>query len=66
MSEKYDELVALHARHIDGMLELAQELRQPRLPLETVAAITVRRLAEMAKESLDALSTRSHAEKEGE
>jgi hypothetical protein len=52
----HDDLAALHQRHVDGLLEIAHELRLPRLPLATVAAISVRQLAEMAQESLDAIA----------
>jgi phosphoglycolate phosphatase-like HAD superfamily hydrolase len=54
LERQNEQLIALHQRHADLMVELAQELREPRLPLPTVTAITVRRLAEMAQEALAA------------
>lgn len=51
-----DSLLDLHKKHMELMMEIAQELKNPRLPIGQIAEASVRMLALAAKESLDVIS----------
>ena len=50
------DLLSLHKKHMELMMEIAQELKNPRLPLQTTVSASIRMLAEAAKESLAAIA----------
>ena len=50
------DLLALHKKHMELMMEIAQELKNPRLPLETTVSASIRMLAAAAKESLESIA----------
>ena len=50
------DLLSLHKKHMELMMEIAQELKNPRLPLGTTVEASIRMLAEAAKESLEAIA----------
>ena len=50
------DLLELHKKHMELMMEIAQEMKSPRLPLGATVAASVRMLAIAAKESLDAIA----------
>ena len=49
------DLLELHKKHMELMMEIAQELKRPRLPLGQTVEASVRMLALAAKEALDAI-----------
>lgn len=55
-SAQRDALLGLHRKHMELMMEIAQELKNPRLPLGATAEASVWMLALAAKESLDAIA----------
>ena len=57
-----DELLAGLQKHVDRTVEIAQELAQPRLPLATSLQVSVRLLAEAAKDSVDLFAKHSNKE----
>lgn len=56
-----DELLAGLQKHVDRTVEVAQELKEPRLSVDTTRLISVRLLAEAAKDSMDLLAKHKEA-----
>ena len=50
------ELLDLHKKHMELMMEIAQELKNPRMPIGQTVEASIRMLALAAKESLDAIA----------
>ena len=50
-----DFLLGLHRKHMELIVDIAQELKSPRLPLGQTVEASVRMLALAAKEALDAI-----------
>ncbi len=59
LRDENERLRALLDKHAGTQVEIAQELKQPRVPLATAVVVSVRLLAEMAQESLAALKEKS-------
>ena len=50
------EMLDLHKKHMELMIEIAQELKNPRMPIGQTVEASIRMLALAAKESLDAIA----------
>ncbi len=50
------EMLELHKKHMKLMIEIAQELKNPRMPIGQTVEASIRMLALAAKESLDAIA----------
>ena len=57
------DLLEFHKKHMELMMEIAQELKNPRMPINQTVEASIRMLALAAKESLDAIAKATGANK---